>query len=451
MSTYCPECGSQNKGGALFCRKCGYRLKKEDNTEAGHCPECGFLNKEDSLFCENCGHQLKKGEVHPEPVYCPKCGSQNKNGAIFCRKCGHNLAKQIKEEKNEGERPENVVRALELGDKYYAQHEFVTAGEYYLKAYEMDPDKTAGNANAYAYNQLRLVKEQKIELFRVNPGVALVTSVLPKIDAGTEALKPVVLFNGSDKNARIVITPQEEKWITFEKESLTVEVVPGQFMCVDVGFTVLPTATTGEHEFIVDVVSDAVRYRAAEKGVEMVSKASSSLLPFSGVVTSYLLGKKMKNSAIIKAKVNVTGKWGIKWHTGTKKDAIVLHDRFLYTPEDERLFVRGDLYNDMLQVVQKMVNHPDCKNTIKKIIPPDGSKLNKEIRSMFVTGLIFNAEGIKRFARISEEFLFMIHKDGGFLLVASSRKDVDQSMLEIMVQKTVITNDFRRFVAFSFP
>ena len=47
-----------------------------------HCEKCGVKQYPDALFCHRCGEKLKK------PTYCTVCRRTDKNEAVFCEKCG---------------------------------------------------------------------------------------------------------------------------------------------------------------------------------------------------------------------------------------------------------------------------------------------------------------------------------------------------------------------------
>jgi serine/threonine protein kinase len=55
----CPNCQTENREGAEFCRACGQSLKAKHT-----CPQCGQVNPEDSKFCDRCG----KPFVEPTPT-----------------------------------------------------------------------------------------------------------------------------------------------------------------------------------------------------------------------------------------------------------------------------------------------------------------------------------------------------------------------------------------------
>ncbi|HEX3014251.1 MAG TPA: zinc ribbon domain-containing protein, partial [Methanobacterium sp.] len=62
---YCPECGNENKDGAVFCKKCGRKLNRvklvEKNQEIEKiCLNCGVVNKNSNSYCKNCESSLNE-------------------------------------------------------------------------------------------------------------------------------------------------------------------------------------------------------------------------------------------------------------------------------------------------------------------------------------------------------------------------------------------------------
>ncbi|MEM4204706.1 MAG: zinc ribbon domain-containing protein [Candidatus Methanomethylicaceae archaeon] len=56
----CPNCKAENRVGARFCNKCGYRFVL--------CPECGKANRKEAKFCAYCRYDLTtKVQAAPEP------------------------------------------------------------------------------------------------------------------------------------------------------------------------------------------------------------------------------------------------------------------------------------------------------------------------------------------------------------------------------------------------
>jgi len=52
----CTKCGTDNRGSAKFCDKCGARLSPK-------CPACGVENRPDAKFCDSCGANLGAAEA----------------------------------------------------------------------------------------------------------------------------------------------------------------------------------------------------------------------------------------------------------------------------------------------------------------------------------------------------------------------------------------------------
>ncbi|MCM1226845.1 MAG: zinc ribbon domain-containing protein [Clostridium sp.] len=52
----CPNCGNRFKSDAMFCSKCGTRVREEEKEPAVIiCQNCGHRLEEDALFCDSCG------------------------------------------------------------------------------------------------------------------------------------------------------------------------------------------------------------------------------------------------------------------------------------------------------------------------------------------------------------------------------------------------------------
>lgn len=78
---YCPNCGSSNKEGAGYCKKCGGKLA----SSALQAAETARLHSEE-VSLEKASQQKPAGTD-----VCPSCGYKNKPGAAFCGSCGVNL------------------------------------------------------------------------------------------------------------------------------------------------------------------------------------------------------------------------------------------------------------------------------------------------------------------------------------------------------------------------
>ena len=61
----CPKCQFQNRDGAKFCKKCGYKFEIT-------CPKCNTSNLSDSIFCDECGYDFTKtSAITPKPIETP--------------------------------------------------------------------------------------------------------------------------------------------------------------------------------------------------------------------------------------------------------------------------------------------------------------------------------------------------------------------------------------------
>lgn len=55
----CPNCGNRFKSDAVFCSKCGTRVREEEKEPVVIiCQSCGHKLEEDALFCDSCGIKL---------------------------------------------------------------------------------------------------------------------------------------------------------------------------------------------------------------------------------------------------------------------------------------------------------------------------------------------------------------------------------------------------------
>lgn len=52
------------------------------------CPGCGEHFKSDAVFCSKCGARVREESPVPNVVKCPKCGVKLEKGALFCDRCG---------------------------------------------------------------------------------------------------------------------------------------------------------------------------------------------------------------------------------------------------------------------------------------------------------------------------------------------------------------------------
>jgi ribosomal protein L40E len=61
-------------------------LQKESN--AFLCKNCGSKNDADAIFCERCGVKIRVETDNPKELTCGSCGAKNNLQALFCKKCG---------------------------------------------------------------------------------------------------------------------------------------------------------------------------------------------------------------------------------------------------------------------------------------------------------------------------------------------------------------------------
>jgi ribosomal protein L40E len=55
------------------------------------CQYCSSKNDADALFCDKCGMKIKEETLNPNELTCSSCGSKNKMQASFCKRCGSPL------------------------------------------------------------------------------------------------------------------------------------------------------------------------------------------------------------------------------------------------------------------------------------------------------------------------------------------------------------------------
>jgi ribosomal protein L40E len=53
-----------------------------------NCQYCGSTNDTDALFCDRCGMKMKEETVNLNELTCSSCGVKNKMQASFCKRCG---------------------------------------------------------------------------------------------------------------------------------------------------------------------------------------------------------------------------------------------------------------------------------------------------------------------------------------------------------------------------
>ncbi len=57
----CPNCQFENRDGAKFCNRCGYKFPLT-------CPECDQINPPASKFCNECGYNFKPPKETPDDI-----------------------------------------------------------------------------------------------------------------------------------------------------------------------------------------------------------------------------------------------------------------------------------------------------------------------------------------------------------------------------------------------
>ena len=56
--------------------------------DAFACRNCGSKNDADAVFCDRCGMKIKEETDNPSGLTCGSCGAKNRVQASFCKKCG---------------------------------------------------------------------------------------------------------------------------------------------------------------------------------------------------------------------------------------------------------------------------------------------------------------------------------------------------------------------------
>jgi ribosomal protein L40E len=57
-------------------------------SSSSNCQHCGSKIDADALFCDKCGMKIKEATLDPKQVYCVSCGAKNRMEASFCKRCG---------------------------------------------------------------------------------------------------------------------------------------------------------------------------------------------------------------------------------------------------------------------------------------------------------------------------------------------------------------------------
>lgn len=144
----CPNCGAQFKIDAVFCSKCGTKVREEEQkTKKITCANCGNKLEEGALFCDSCGtktdskiplSETSENPAEPEPteqevpqpeeIICANCGNKLDEGALFCDNCGAKANSEIQlpdipeksaePESTENEIPQPEEKPLETQTEY---------------------------------------------------------------------------------------------------------------------------------------------------------------------------------------------------------------------------------------------------------------------------------------------------------------------------------------------
>ncbi|MFN3423034.1 MAG: zinc-ribbon domain-containing protein, partial [Armatimonadota bacterium] len=91
MPIKCPQCGTENLDGALFCDECGASLTEVTSAQPEVSEE---VQPEELVPTEVAQPEAAPAEVAPPVVgalKCPSCGHENPPDARFCENCGADL------------------------------------------------------------------------------------------------------------------------------------------------------------------------------------------------------------------------------------------------------------------------------------------------------------------------------------------------------------------------
>ncbi len=59
------------------------------------CPNCGTAFKHDAVFCSKCGAKIKDEKPQPQKMKCPNCGNKLDDDALFCDNCGTKIDSEL--------------------------------------------------------------------------------------------------------------------------------------------------------------------------------------------------------------------------------------------------------------------------------------------------------------------------------------------------------------------
>lgn len=59
------------------------------------CPNCGTAFKPDAVFCSKCGTKIKEEKPQPQKMKCPNCGNKLDDESLFCDNCGAKIGSEL--------------------------------------------------------------------------------------------------------------------------------------------------------------------------------------------------------------------------------------------------------------------------------------------------------------------------------------------------------------------
>jgi len=95
----CPECQTENREGAKFCRSCGANLGAKESAPVAHaarvCAKCSRPARFGDIHCVGCGEKLSEGGKQAS-VVCTQCRTVVSAKLNFCSLCGNDIQAQIR-------------------------------------------------------------------------------------------------------------------------------------------------------------------------------------------------------------------------------------------------------------------------------------------------------------------------------------------------------------------
>ncbi len=332
---------------------------------------------------------------------------------------------------------------FDMGDSYYAQRRYVKAGKSYHTAYNMENYvhyTSYPAAGAYIIidsvkNELKKTGKEK-KLFGLRPGVAtMFLNTLPnaELEKGTQRTIMLALFNGSKKKAKVTATPDFPKEIiTDSLKSFTIELWPGQYFGKVFPVSAKSDAALKEYRPSIEIKSKAMKYRAAEKGIEMTAEITDELIPFSGILVSWLGGRRLKNELTISLvpPLKVVGEWK-KWkvYIGTDEETAV--SRELHSAWESKWDLKDERATQLVASCKK-VDHYTELYAIRKIITSWGYEMFGEEalkRYWFPVYVLveFESNAPKNIAERKIHLLLANPQEGGFRLCAVNDKKITKT------------------------